>query len=473
MKKLVLSLSFLLFMIHHVSGAETSGKNAPSSTAASEESIVNTYQYPRIVPKSEHFKVFANGKQVEVYYTSAGEFAAFSCRGVVDMEVHLPDQTIERVYLSPLKHGIEPVRKDDQISFQIPGPMLFAVMIGEHPALFIYANPLAENKPDPEDPDVLYFREGQVYETGDMILSSGQTLYIEGGAVVRGSVFASGAENVKIAGFGVLDGGYYKGVTSRNHVVFEDCKNSSIEGIVMIEPTAWMVVLGISDHIIIDNIKQISVLSTHDGIDIVGSQNVTIKNSIMKNGDDCVALKAFDRRNDRRRIRYDHSRDVKDILVEGCVMVTYAGGHIFEVGHELITDSVTRVVFRDVDVLGVHGHGGVFGINNSDRALVSDILYENIRVEHYYNKLVNLRVIKSRFHKGEERGQVRNVVFRDIEVTNSRYNPGYSVSLIGGYNENHTVEDVVFQNFRVNGEKVTHPDQIYLFTRNASNIVFR
>lgn len=468
------SILFLLFtMFSFTSFAVQNEKSGTEKSIQSGQSVLDIYEYPRLMPKSKDFRVFANGHQVDVYHTSAGEFAAFSCEGAIDLEVELRNVTNQRVYISPQRHDIIPDLDGNKVSFQIPGPMLFAVMIGEHPALYIYANPLEENKPDPDDPNVMYFEEGQVYETGDIHLESDQTLYIEGGAVVRGSVFAASASNVKIAGFGVLDNGYYKGHHSRHPIVFEDVKDSSIEGIVMIEPTAWMMVLGICDGITIDHIKQISITNGKDGIDIVGSQNITITNSIFQNGDDCIALKAFDRRRPGRQITRDHSQNVRNILVENCVLTTYQGGHIFEIGHELITDSVSDVIFKNCDVLGVHGMGGVFGINNSDRALITNVLYEDIRVEHYYNKLVNLRVIKSRFAKGEERGNVRNIVFRNIDVTNSIYNPGYSVSLIGGYDDNHTVEDIFFENFRINGEKVTDPDQIYLFTRNAHNIVFR
>jgi hypothetical protein len=98
---------------------------------------------------------------------------------------------------------------------------------------------------------------------------------------------------------------------------------------------------------------------------------------------------------------------------------------------------------------------------------------KNIRVEHYYSKLIDLRVIESRFGRDDRRGQIRNVTFRNIDVTVSRYNPGYSISLIGGLDADHTVENVLFDNFRLNGVKVTNADQLDLFIKQAREIEFR
>jgi hypothetical protein len=144
-----------------------------------------------------------------------------------------------------------------------------------------------------------------------------------------------------------------------------------------------------------------------------------------------------------------------------------------DIGHELRTGSIKNIRFINCDILGVHGFGGVFGIHNADRAIVSDVLYENIRVEHHYNKLIDLKVIKSMWGKDVERGQIRNITFRNIDVALSQYNPGYSVSLIGGFDSEHTVENVTFENFRVNEKVMKSADELDLYIKQASGINFR
>ncbi|NJK86230.1 MAG: hypothetical protein HC906_09920 [Bacteroidales bacterium] len=149
------------------------------------------------------------------------------------------------------------------------------------------------------------------------------------------------------------------------------------------------------------------------------------------------------------------------------------GGQALEIGHELRTSTIKNVRFIDCDILGVHGYGGVFGIHNADRATVTDILYENIRVEHHYNKLIDMKVVKSMWGKDEERGQIRNIVFRNIDVAISQYNPGYSPSLIGGFDSKHTVENVTFENFRLNGKLVRSADELDLYVKQAHKITFK
>jgi len=466
--KLIFTFSMVVFLF----AATISQK--PIQAQNEQFSNVKIYQYPRIIEKDTRFTFRVNGEPVELIETTAGPFASFACRGATDVEIDLPAGFPESITVSPLAKGIDYSREGNTIRFRIPGPGKLILMADLLPQLFIFANDMDDPAPDPSDPNVIYFKEGQVYEVGDLELTSGQTLFIEGGAVVRGAIQVYDAENVRIAGAGIIDNSYFTDDEDKRRVILvEGSRNVTIEDLTMIEPTAWMVVIGNSQFVTIDGVNLLSYVSARDGIDLVGSSHIKVLNSLLNNGDDCVAIKSFDQSRYFRFSRQSYATNVENIEVRGCVLISHLGGHAFEIGHELTTDSITNIRYIDNDVLGIHGHGGVFGINNSDRAVVSNILYEDIRVEHYYNKLVNLRVIKSRFYGDDERGQVRNVIFRNIDITNSRYNPGYSVSVIGGYDENHTVENVVFENFRVNGEKVTSGDQIYLFTKQARGIVFR
>ena len=45
------------------------------------------------------------------------------------------------------------------------------------------------------------------------------------------------------------------------------------------------------------------------------------------------------------------------------------------------------------DVIGAQGEGGVFTIHAGARALISDILYEDVRIEHFWDKIVDFRII--------------------------------------------------------------------------------
>jgi polygalacturonase len=239
----------------------------------------------------------------------------------------------------------------------------------------------------------------------------------------------------------------------------------------MINPPSWTLVTYYAGDVNIDGIKQITAGNGRDGIDVVMSRDVTIKNCILSCGDDCIVIKAF---NSERypEVKNNNWMGCKNVLVEDCILHGF-GAQALEIGHELRQNPVDNIVHRNIDVLASHGQGGVFGIRNCESATVTNVLYENIRVDHYFNKLVDIRVIKSRYSKQEERGHIDGVKFKDIYVKTSKYNAGYSISLIGGYDEDHKVKNVTFENFQLDGEKVTNGDELDLFVKQAEGIVFK
>jgi hypothetical protein len=443
-----------------------------SVSGMSPDTNIVTYNFPRICPQNNDFKLKANGREIFVYQTSAEPFAAFSGSGIVHIEVETTQSNLN-IGISPKKLGVVPKFDGNKISFDLPSGTNVALVIEGKPILFIFANKVAGNVPSPNDKGVYYFKAGQVYEVGELRLKDNETLYIEGGAVVRGCVRATSANNVRIGGFGVLDGGYYrKGIDSKRSIVFENCQNSVIDDIIMIEPSSWMIVLGVCNNVSVRNVKELGSQGSTDGADIVGSKKIRIENCMFRNGDDCIAIKSLDLRS-HGSATIDYTSDVEDVEITGCTFVAYLGGTALEIGHELRTASIKNIRFINCDILGVHGFGGVFGIHNADRAIVSDVLYENIRIEHHYNKLIDLKVIKSMWGKDAERGQIRNVTFRNINVALSQYNPGYSVSLIGGFDSEHTVENVTFENFRVNEKVIKSADELDLYVKQTSGINFR
>jgi hypothetical protein len=445
----------------------------PDPMQKSAETNVVAYKYSPECPASKDFTLRSNGKSIFVYSTSAAPFAAFACDGPVEIEISVP-AGLKNFSISPKKRGITSHEEGGLVKFVLPWPQNVVLEADGMPVLFIYANTISKDLPDPSSPGTRFFAAGKVYEAGEIRLKDNETLYIEGGAVVRGCIRASSAKNVIIRGQGILDGSFYQRSSgSRRSVVLEDCRNSVIEDIIIIEPSSWMIVLGICDGIKVENVRELGTTGGTDGADIVGSKNILIKNCLFRNGDDCIAVKSLDLSQRKTDATLDYSRNAEDIDIQGCSFVSYIGGQALEIGHELRTDSIMNVRFRDCDILGVHGYGAAFGIHNSDRAVVCNILYENIRVEHYYDKLTDIRIIKSRWSHDEERGQIRNVAFRNIDVTVSVYNPGYSSSLIGGFDESHTVENVVFEDFRMNGLKVSNADQMDLYVKQARGVIFR
>lgn len=438
------------------------------------------HRYPATLARSDVFKITANGVPLDVLKHTAADHASFECAaGPVRIEITLPSPA-GKVFIRPLRFGIESKAEGNTLSFTVNGPQYLQIEISGLPLLYLYALPPA--LPAPTGPHVKHFAGGQVHDVGLLTLKSGEVCWIEAGAVVRGSIRAEGASNVLIGGYGVLDGSYWTdlGEPRRKAIVFDFCDHCRVENILMLSPSSWMIVFGGSADMEANGVRQIADSVSSDGVDIVGSHRVRVTGCMLHNGDDNIAIKAIFRnpgQGDRAvvpgRENEDWNGTVEDVVVSGCSFYNIHGGSAMEIGYETSTDHIRNIRFSDIDVLAVHNFGSVFGIHTGDRALVENITWENIRVEHHYDKLVDIRVLWSRWNRDAERGTVRNLVFRNISVVQIPPNVGYTLSVIAGYDAEHPVRDVLFENFELGGRRVASADHLDLVTRHAHNLIFR
>lgn len=439
--------------------------------SASGDPRVKVPVYSGLYRPSPIFSVRAGDQDAFVWDHPVAAFCGFEAS---------PDEpvTVRVMVPAPIEQArIQPRIRD--VAFEVDGPMLtfeaaagekFLIRIDKHPKLLLWVDPL-DTPPDPAAPDVIYFRGGQVHEIGELHVESGQTVYVEAGAVVRGHVRTIEAEDVTIRGRGVYDGSYGARDAWRA-ILLDHCRTVTIEGITMIHPPSWNIHLGVSRDIRVENVKQVNDRSGGDGVDVVGSQDVIVRDCLLCNGDDNLVVKAVRSVPGRDRRDFDWADDVRNILFEKCVLLNTRGGSAMEIGYELMCDTVENVTFRDIDVLSVDNHGSVFGIHNSDHATVRNVLWEDVRVEHHYDKLVDFRTLRSRWGRDEAHGRIRDIRLRNIQVWPNRFNPGYTTSQIGGMDAEHDVRGVTFENVRMGDCKVEGPDDLDLFTRHAHDIRF-
>jgi hypothetical protein len=434
---------------------------------------IKPHCFPEVLERSSHFRVLANGVPVEALHHHVADHAQFECDGAVEIVLEL-SREVPAVVIRPLRGKISAEIRGTRVAFTLPGPRNVQVEIAGLPLLYIYALP-----PLPEPPggrEVVRFAAGKVHDAGVITLTSGQVCWIEPGAVVRGSIQAAGAHDVVIGGYGILDAarGSDGRVIRRRAILLDGCRDARVEGILLRSPCGWMITIGGCEGVAVDGIRQLGREGGTDGVDVVGSRNIAVTNCCLHNGDDNIAVKAL-HRSRMRECAAEGARwdvDVEHVRVSHCIFYNCAGGSAMEIGYETTTDLIQDVVFEDIDVLGVHDHGSVFGIHNGDRALVKDVRWENIRVEHHYDKLVDFRTLFSRWNVDDRRGQVRDVVLKQIRVMQSVCNAGYTVSVISGFDADHTVSGVRFEDFQIDNRCVTNADDLDLVTRNAHNIRF-
>ena len=153
--------------------------------------------------------------------------ASFSCSGEVQISIRVPN-AITTVSIHPLSRGIKADVQDNIVTFSIPGPENLSVEINSLPPLFIFANPAEYEEISPNLPGVLYFGPG-VHRPGYIALKDNETVYIAAGAVVYGSIRASGVHNIRVTGRGILDGEF----KFKQMVLIENCQNVRFEGVII------------------------------------------------------------------------------------------------------------------------------------------------------------------------------------------------------------------------------------------------
>ncbi|TVR52381.1 MAG: hypothetical protein EA425_05045, partial [Puniceicoccaceae bacterium] len=346
---------------------------------------ITPHPWPAAYPRSTDYQIAVNGALVDVLRCQAADFAAFTlpADATATVEVSPAVSTVlPETVIRPLRLGLAPSRpSDDRISFSLHQPARLFIDCGrrERP-LYLFAVTPEQEVPDPADPSVHYFKAGAVHEVGELTLRSGETLYLEPGAVLKGWIRARGAGRIRLAGQGIIDGSTLRGVPgTRGRLVYiEDCANLRIKGLYLANPVSWQCHLNRCPDPVIEDLVVMGRGNGTDGIDLVSCTGARVRGCFLSCGDDCVAIKAADWDPERGPLP---GLDVHDIVVEGCTLLNDGGGSNLEVGHELRTATVRDITFRDCDLLHKHGHGSAFSIANAANATVENITFENMRVE--------------------------------------------------------------------------------------------
>lgn len=431
--------------------------------------------WPDACKRSGLFSLFIDGQEVACLEMSVAHHASFEFTGSVTIEIvcKLP---VEKLCIKPLSKGIKSEHTEYSLKFVLDQPQYLCIEGNGAPSFFLYAMAPEDNKPAADTPNLISFEAGKAYDVGLIELRENSTLYIPLGAFVQGVVYAENARNITICGRGILDGLLWRQRTKSHHrqILLSHCEDIVVKDILISETAGWSLVLGDCDRAHVDGLRILGKVVGGDGIDVVASRNVTVERCCIRTNDDCLVIKAFNhhwRKEDSTPLTESPSYNLRFF---NCILWNDGAGNAIEIGHELHNREIYDVVFSDIDVLCVHGHGAPISINHAATADLHDVLYENIRIEHYYDSLLSLRFSNSRYGFGYSgQGRIRDITLRNIAVRSSLANPGYSISIIGGWSEANPIENILIENMTENGKPITHGDQIDLYTRHTKNIEFR
>lgn len=426
---------------------------------------VIVYEPPKGLPETEDYKIAVDDKAIFVYTTPLAKFGNFSFNGKIRVKV-TTKVDLKSVDIRPKYAGIKPEIQGKTLEFDLDAPKNLSIEVNgdlENP-LFLFANELESAKPDPKDPNVMYFAGGQVHEIGNLQIESGKTVYIEGGAVLSGAFKINGKQNVKILGRGIIDSKAVKGRVVR----IEKSSEVTLDGPIFLNCDNWAVVAGESDRLQYKNIKIINWNEarggTPDGMDFVGCTQVAVDGVFIRSFDDGIAVK---------NQKFAWKGNTENIKIKNAVVWNGPAGNALSVGWELGEEYVRDLGFQNIDIIHKSAKSSPFsraaiGIHQVDKASVSGLRYEDIRIEDCQERFFSFRVFSSPDYKADGRGSIKNVVLKNIQITGGANLP----SVIEGFDDQHAVENVVFENLRILGKPIANAEQGGFTLTQTSGIQF-
>ena len=415
--------------------------------------------------------------------------------------------------IRPLHRKIQPSVNGRVIEFTVSECGQYTVELdGWHKALHIFANPVSDFGVDRSDPDVLYFAPG-VHETGEIELKDNQTLYVDGGAVIYGSVVAYHKKNVRIVGYGVIDGSREERTNDTQLITWEldnpidmtnektlrthirernvlrgcvhlySCQDCEIAGVIARDSATFAYILANCDHVNCEWFKTIGMWRYNsDGIDLFNSRYIRIAHGFLRDFDDCIVLKG---------IKGWDRADLHHIYITGCT-VWCDWGSALEIGAETCADNYHDILWEDCDV--IHATQVFMRIHNSDRTHVYDMLYRNIRCEyscydiapvyqhdmnvpfdqfrtHGVPLLIDSPIYDGPYSNDHILGKTSNIHYEDICV----YAPDGMTAprcSFGGRYEAHCNKNIVIDGITLNGRRLK-PEEMAIEKSEPSRVVVR
>lgn len=362
-----------------------------------------------------------------------------------------------KVIVKPISKGIIPDITDDEILFSWNGPGQLVVEVDDLPPLYIFINPKEKKNYKRGDENVVYYGPG-IHEAGYIELEDNQTVYIAAGAIVYGGIRAKNAKNIKVVGRGILDGDY----RFSRMVLIENSSDILFEGVTIRNSESWTNTLVNCRDAEYRNVKVLGFGPSSDGINPTGSQRVKIADCFMRCTDDCIAIKAL-----------APQHPVKDIWVENSTMIGFAYADGVTIGFETNAEFIKDIIVKNCDILlarggsRVDGHSG-FSIICDGPAKISNILFEDIRVEQSDIKLFELHITDGTKYGTGPAGQIRDVTIRNVNWLHE------APIIILGQDSKHKVKNILFENCRVAGKPLDRvKDQVIKLNEFVENISVR
>ena len=456
-------------------GGENNTPTDPLEAQIKNTTLEN-YNYAPDAPRSNFFAVGVQGSgEMENCYVfpmvtnhDSPHIVTFGANGLVRVEIYPLTVVPETVVARPLAKEYPCWVEDGKVVLYVSEGDKATVEINgnEDMPVLVFVNPLETNKPSKDDPNVEYYEAGKVYDRQPTYsLSAGKTLYIEGGAIVKGGFKPTLQDNITVAGYGIIDD-FHVAHENNSFWAFrmDRCNGAKISGVIIANMAGYSCATIMSHDITFDNVKIIAPWNEdhqtgveNGGIAFFACQKVRCKDLYAYAHDDTYMVKTN---------KWSWIGEAKDLVFEGCQANNVRGGNAFEIGYE-VNEGVDGVVFRDCYVIhsarsyGYTYRHGSFTIHNSTKGTVKNILYENCYIDDPKEFDFYISVLPDcgySLGNGVEwgPGHIENVTIRNVYV----HKKAPYGEIMFGLDSEHTVKNVTIENFNIEGKKMTSFEEI-------------
>lgn len=448
------------------------------SNALDATGAVRVHPAPAGEPLSPDYQVQVEGRELPVYvakvapaeparrwkamddkansadYFATAAFGTFDMQGPVTVSITCT-QAIQSVRLLPSSLQLRPVVEGRTVRVTLPEPKPVTVEVNGNwvGALHLFANPFETDPPTANDPRVIYFGPG-IHEITHLVVTNNQTVYVAGGAVVRGVIgpdepyrissysglrtfsptLVLQGTNITLRGRGIIDGS--RCTTHARNLVMVRGSDIRLEGVILRDSSTWTIPIRQSERVRVDGVKLLGYRANSDGIDICNSREVTVERCFIRTLDDLIVVKTDAGQGESR-----------GIVARNCVLWNEVA-HALSIGAEL-RQNVEDVRFTDCDVIHDKGREWTLRVYHCDSARIRNVRFENLRIEES-PRLISLWIGQAVWTRDSERGHIDDVVFRRIRA---QADP-VRVELTG-YDATHRVENVRFEQVVVNGHALS------------------
>lgn len=419
---------------------------------------MNFTEEKNALPLSERYKVFVDSEELEVIMGDEYDYVHIITKDIVSVEVKISEK-IEKIDLRPTRRAKpfkvegESVKflmaRGDYYCFELNGDL-------SRPLLLFCDEKIEKQLYDGQN--LVYFGKGY-HNIGKYSIVSNTVIFIDEGAVVGGCLCADGASNIRIIGNGILCSKNSEPLSSPIGIF--NGENIEINGITVIGINRWNVHVRNCKKVLIENLKILAHEIWSDGIDVVSCQNVVIRHIFIKNEDDCVCIKSSG------AIKSNFvGGDVRNVLVEDCVLWSGPRGNSLEIGYETNNSVVENILFCNVDVIHRQTqdskfHRSIISIHNAGNATIRNITYENIYAEETEENFIQI----SHMHQpdwGVGDGVIEDIRLRSVTLAGGELREsavrGYPRGIAPGKKDPCVTKNITFENLKILGKEIRSTD---------------